>query len=38
MVAWREHGATYWVINTVDDLLSNHLMLALAESCQPVGR
>ena len=38
MVAWREHGTTYWVINTLDDLLSNHLMLALAESCQPVGR
>ena len=37
MVAWREHGATYWVINTLDDLLSNHLMLALAESCQPVS-
>ncbi len=38
MVAWREHGATYWVINTLDDELSNHLMLALAESCQPVSR
>src|SRR5450830_1478556 len=38
MVAWRENGATYWVVNTLDDLLSNHLMLALAESCQPVGR
>ena len=37
MVAWREHGATFWVINTLDDLLSNHLMLALAESCQPVS-
>jgi len=37
MVAWREHGTTYWVINTLDDLLSNHLMLALAESCQPVS-
>ena len=38
MVAWREHGATYWVINTLDDELSNHLMLALAESCLPVSR
>jgi len=38
MVAWREHGATYWVINTLDDELPNHLMLALAESCQPVSR
>jgi len=38
MVAWSEHGATYWVINTLDDELSNHLMLALAESCLPVSR
>ncbi|HZL64003.1 MAG TPA: LCP family protein [Thermoleophilia bacterium] len=38
LVAWRENGTTYWVINTLDDLLSNHLMLALAESCRPVSR
>ncbi len=38
MVAWHENGDTYWVVNTLDNLLSNQLMLALAESCQPVGR
>jgi hypothetical protein len=38
MVAWQENGATYWVINTLDNLLSNPLMMRLAESCRPVGR
>jgi polyisoprenyl-teichoic acid--peptidoglycan teichoic acid transferase len=37
MVAWQENGATYWVINTLDNVLTNHLMMALAESCQPVN-
>jgi polyisoprenyl-teichoic acid--peptidoglycan teichoic acid transferase len=36
MVAWQENGATYWVVNTLDNLLTNDLMMALAESCQPV--
>ncbi len=36
MVAWHENGDTYWVINTLDNVLSNQLMMALAESCQPV--
>ena len=36
MVAWREHGALYWVLNTLDDELSNDLMLGLATSCRPV--
>ena len=38
MVAWRAGGATYWVSNTLDDELSNPLMLALAESCTPLKR
>ena len=38
MVAWRENGDTYWVINTLDNVLSNHLMMKLAESCRPVDR
>jgi LCP family protein required for cell wall assembly len=37
MVAWHENGDTYWVINTLDNVLSNHLMMKLAESCRPVG-
>ena len=36
MVAWREHGTLYWVINTLDNQLSNDLMLGLATSCKPV--
>ena len=37
MVAWHENGDTYWVVNTLDNVLSNHLMMKLAESCRPVG-
>ncbi len=37
MVAWHENGETYWVVNTLDNALSNHLMMKLAESCRPVG-
>ena len=36
MVAWQENGTTYWVINTLDDLLSNELMMKLAQSCRRV--
>jgi LCP family protein required for cell wall assembly len=33
MVAWRVGGTAYWVSNTLDEELSNPLMLALATSC-----
>jgi LCP family protein required for cell wall assembly len=36
MVAWRAHGTLYWVINTLDNQLSNDLMMGLATSCKPV--
>jgi len=36
MVAWKEHGTLYWVINTLDNQLSNDLLLGLAASCKPV--
>jgi LCP family protein required for cell wall assembly len=36
MVAWREHSTLYWVINTLDNQLSNDLILGLAASCKPV--
>jgi LCP family protein required for cell wall assembly len=36
MVAWKEHGTLYWVLNTLDNQLSNDLMLGLAASCEPV--
>jgi hypothetical protein len=31
MVVLREHGATYWVVNTLLDALSNETMLAIAK-------
>jgi LCP family protein required for cell wall assembly len=36
MVAWRENGTLYWVINTLTNQLSNDLMLGLATSCKPL--
>ena len=36
MVAWKEHATLYWVLNTLDNQLSNDLMLGLAASCKPV--
>lgn len=36
MVAWRERGTLYWVLNTLDDQLSNDVMMGLATSCRPV--
>jgi LCP family protein required for cell wall assembly len=38
MVVLREHGATYWVINTVLDTLSNETMLAIARGLQPMPK
>jgi hypothetical protein len=35
-VAWSEHGAVYWVHNTLLDSLGNGEMLAIAEQTQPV--
>ena len=37
MVAWQQNGTTYWVVNTLDDLLSNKLMMKLAQSCRRVA-
>jgi LCP family protein required for cell wall assembly len=36
LVAWREHGTLYWIINTLDNELSSDVMLGLATSCKPV--
>ena len=36
MVVLRENGATYWVVNTVLDSLSNETMLAIARGLQPL--
>jgi LCP family protein required for cell wall assembly len=38
MIVLREHGATYWVMNTLLDRLSNDTMLAIAKSLRPLGK
>ncbi|MGA2164094.1 MAG: hypothetical protein ABSH36_06450, partial [Solirubrobacteraceae bacterium] len=37
MIAWHEHHALYWVINTLLEELSNQQMLTIADSAQPLG-
>ena len=36
MVAWRRNGTLYWIINSLDNELSNDLMMGLATSFEPV--
>jgi LCP family protein required for cell wall assembly len=38
MVVLRENGATYWVVNTILDSLSNETMLAIARSLRPLPK
>jgi LCP family protein required for cell wall assembly len=38
MVVLRENGATYWVINTILDSLSNETMLAIARGLAPLPK
>jgi LCP family protein required for cell wall assembly len=38
MIVLREHGATYWVMNSLLDRLSNETMLAIAKSLRPLGK
>jgi LCP family protein required for cell wall assembly len=38
MVVLRTPKATYWVVNTILNQLSNSTMIAIAESLQPLGR
>jgi hypothetical protein len=35
-VAWRDHGAAYWLTNTLQNVLSNRQMLAIAQSARVV--
>jgi LCP family protein required for cell wall assembly len=37
MVVLRHHGATYWVVNSLLDELSNETMLAIAKGLRPLG-
>jgi LCP family protein required for cell wall assembly len=36
MVVLMENGATYWVVNTLDDALSNETMIAIARGLRPL--
>ena len=36
MVVLRQGGATYWVVNTLLDSLSNETMLAIAKGLKPL--
>ena len=36
MVAWKQSGTLFWVLNTLDNQLSNDVMLGLATSCKRV--
>ena len=38
MVVLRDNGATYWVVNTLLDSLSNETMLAIARGLRPMTR
>jgi len=38
MIVYKNHGATYWVINTLRDELSNETMLAIARGLRPVSQ
>lgn len=35
-VSWRGGGTVYWISNTLDDQISNKVLLDLAVSCKPV--
>jgi LCP family protein required for cell wall assembly len=37
MIVLRENGASYWVVNTILDSLSNETMLAIARGLRPLG-
>ena len=38
MVVLRDNGASYWVVNTLLDSLSNETMLAIARGLRPMAR
>jgi len=37
MVVLQQKGASYWVMNTLLDRLSNETMLAIAKGLKPLG-
>jgi polyisoprenyl-teichoic acid--peptidoglycan teichoic acid transferase len=37
VVAWFEHGAVYWIHNSLTDAVQNGELLAIAEQTEPIG-
>jgi LCP family protein required for cell wall assembly len=37
MVVLQQYGATYWVVNTLDDALSNETMISIARGLRPLS-
>ncbi len=37
VVAWSDHGAVYWVHNSLTDVVRNGELLAIAEQTEPIG-
>jgi hypothetical protein len=38
MIVLRQGGASYWVVNTLRDELSNETMIAIAKGLQPLAK
>jgi hypothetical protein len=38
MVVLNRKGATYWVVNTLLDRLSNETMIAIAKGLRPINK
>jgi LCP family protein required for cell wall assembly len=36
LIAWHDGGAVYWLVNTLQNILSNRQMLAIAAAAKPV--
>jgi len=36
MIVLKQYGATYWVVNTLDDALSNETMISVARGLRPL--
>jgi hypothetical protein len=37
LISWRDGAAIYWLTNTLQDVLTNKQMLAIAGAARPVG-
>jgi hypothetical protein len=37
LISWRDGAAVYWLTNTLQDILTNRQMLAIAAATRPVS-